>query len=100
MIELLTTPGYPLWAVILAGIFGAMLGRAGTSHPASGSSIPETELLMRLTRLAPETRTNVTRLVKEGRMIEAVRDVRNELGCGLKEAKDVVDRISSEASRR
>jgi ribosomal protein L7/L12 len=33
-------------------------------------------------------------------MIEAVRDVRNELGCGLKEAKDVVDRISSEASRR
>ncbi|MBV1696107.1 MAG: hypothetical protein KGP27_16730 [Hyphomicrobiales bacterium] len=100
MIELLTTPGYPLWAVILAGIAGAVLGRAGASRPASGSNIPETELLMRVTRLAPETRTNVARLVKEGRMIEAVRDVRRELGCGLKEAKDVVDRISSGPSQR
>lgn len=99
MIELLTAPDYPLWAVICAWVGGVWLGRAGATRASSGSHIPETEMLMRLSRLSPETRANVARLMTEGRVIEAVRDVRGELGCGLKEAKDVVDRISQGTRR-
>jgi ribosomal protein L7/L12 len=38
--------------------------------------------------------------VADGRIIEAVRDIRGQLGIGLKEAKDVADLIrEQEASR-
>jgi ribosomal protein L7/L12 len=45
----------------------------------------------RLRALAPELRARVELLLAEGRILEAVRDVRDGLSCGLKEAKDVVD---------
>jgi ribosomal protein L7/L12 len=41
----------------------------------------------------PDVRSDVERLIAEGKLIEAIRDVRLGLNIGLKEAKDAVEEI-------
>ena len=43
---------------------------------------------------ARETRKEVERLVKAGRKIEAIKVLHERVGLGLKQAKDLVDRLS------
>jgi ribosomal protein L7/L12 len=44
-------------------------------------------------RMPPDVRSNVERLIAEGKLIEAIRDVRSALNIGLKEAKNAVEEI-------
>ncbi len=47
---------------------------------------------------ASDARESVVRLLVEGRKIEAIKGVRSALGCGLKEAKDLVEEIAEKTN--
>jgi ribosomal protein L7/L12 len=42
---------------------------------------------------------SVERAVRDGQLIEAIKAVRDATGLGLKESKDVVDRLAAELRR-
>lgn len=86
--------------VLLAGY---AIGRlhAVRSDPRLGEQRRQHELkaglaaVERLGTLSPQVRGKIDAHLAAGRVIDAVRDVRTALGCGLKEAKDVVDAARS-----
>ncbi len=103
----ITTLDYSLLHLITAAIVGFIAGRivgvnAG-SRPSRAASQAHTARDSRnvaeenLGRLTGRVRTAVMALLAEGRIIEAVRDVRAATGLGLKEAKDVVDLLRDES---
>jgi ribosomal protein L7/L12 len=49
--------------------------------------------------LPPEVAASVERAVRDGQLIEAIKAVRDATGLGLKESKDVVDRLAAELRR-
>lgn len=53
----------------------------------------------RYSALSPDLRQKLELLVGDGRIIEAVKELRLLTGCGLKEAKDVIDLIAARSSR-
>lgn len=96
----ITTLDYSLLHLITAAIVGFIAGRivgmnASRTPRAAAAARDERESLRTaedsLNRLPGRVRTAVEALLAEGRIIEAVRDVRAATGLGLKEAKDVVD---------
>jgi ribosomal protein L7/L12 len=85
-----------VWLLVAAvGIICFLLGR-GTAR---NRDIDRTERKMRdaeaaqmsFGALPAENQSDIDRLVTEGKMIEAVKLVREWSGLGLKESKDVVD---------
>jgi ribosomal protein L7/L12 len=96
----ITTLDYSLLHLITAVIVGFIAGRiVGLNVPksprAASGQRDERESLRsaeaNLDRLPVRVRMAVEALLAEGRIIEAVRDVRAATSLGLKEAKDVVD---------
>ncbi|WP_396627001.1 ribosomal protein L7/L12 [Luteitalea sp.] len=49
--------------------------------------------------LPPAVAASVERAVRDGQLIEAIKAVRDATGLGLKESKDVVDRLAAELRR-
>lgn len=101
-------PEYSLLALIVAAVLGFALGRA-----TAGAFDPRRQEARRqqkrqdalsaaddLARLPAAKRDAIKRLVEDGRIIEAVRDIRGALGIGLKEAKDVADLIREQEAVR
>jgi ribosomal protein L7/L12 len=92
-------PEYSLLHLIAAALVGFITGRivAAANDPgrkADPKQQPRREAASAETnrdRLPPHVRSAIAKLLADGRIIEAVRDVRAALGIGLKEAKDVVD---------
>lgn len=111
MIELdygmdLTNPQFSMFSLIvgfvLGMIFVGLLQRRGNSAakpPAAASVDFQRVAEKNLGRLSGKSRRTIEQLVADDRIIEAVRDVRQELGIGLKEAKDVVDLVGAQQSR-
>jgi ribosomal protein L7/L12 len=92
---------YSLLTLLLALFVGYVLGRTHASlrdprraeekRRAAFAAAQSTEDIIR--RMSPDLRRNTERLIVEGKLIEAIRDVRLGLNIGLKEAKDAVEEI-------
>jgi ribosomal protein L7/L12 len=103
----LHTPAYTLLHLLAALLAGFIIGRitAGTSDPrrreAKKREQRTAELAVReqVRTLPPDLRMRTERLLAEGKIIEAIRDVRLETGLGLKESKDLVELLRDETSR-
>ena len=104
----LYTPGYSLFALLAATLGGFIAGRV-TGAYSDPRRREERKRQAReaaysarenLDRLAPSTRLQVEKLVILGQKIEAIRAIREALGIGLKEAKDVADLISETSAQR
>ena len=104
------TPQFSLMWLLAALAAGVLIGaylnsRVGIqTGSARSSKVPDTDT-QRLAeknarRLSSKARAGIEQLLAEDRIIEAVRDCRGELGCGLKEAKDVIDLIGAELTRK
>jgi ribosomal protein L7/L12 len=59
----------------------------------SPGSVPTPAGLVATIRHAQETSEEVQKLVKKGQKIEAIKLIREQTGMGLREAKDLVDRL-------
>ncbi|MBV7257191.1 hypothetical protein KCG44_10395 [Pacificimonas sp. WHA3] len=46
-------------------------------------------------QMRTEDRLHVSTLIKEGRKIDAIREVRSRTRCGLKEAKEIADHLEA-----
>ena len=96
-----SSTAYTLLDLLAAGLIGLVIGRmtARRSDPRHAETLKQRqraaqhETERNLAGLKSSTRAQLEHLVKNGRIIEAVRDCRAELKIGLKEAKDVVDRL-------
>jgi len=77
-------------AVALIVILLALLLRGGT--------LSRRDLLQppRIVTLTPELESEVAQLLAAGEKIDAIKRVREETGAGLKEAKDVVEKLATE----
>lgn len=95
----LFAPHFSLLALISAALAGYAIGHVRGSNPRRSS-----ERLLRdkadsaaideaFARLPEEKRRDIERLAKSGRLVDAIRDVRKELGCDLKAAKDLIERL-------
>ena len=82
-------------ALLVAFVIGIGIGRrsAGASGREERRLADQALAEENLGQLSMEQRAEVSRLLDERKLIEAVKYVRVQLSCGLKEAKDVVDRI-------
>ena len=84
-----------LW-LLAAAVFGFWFGRV-TAVSKSDRRLLDAEkrrhLATLLGGLKPELRRDVQGLLSEGRMIEAVKRVREDTGLGLKHAKELVDAL-------
>ena len=70
---------------------------AGSSRAESATIDGESAAVERsIGKLSARARRDIDALIAEDRLIEAIRDVRKETGLGLKEAKDIVDRLAHE----
>ena len=78
--------------VIAAFIVGLLIGRVINKNRQSSDPFANLNTL-------PVESKSVQDLLREGRKIEAIKRFRQENGVGLKEAKDVVDRIESDIWR-
>lgn len=95
----LLTPEYTLLHLLAFAIVGFIAGRisARAGDPRRSADKKQQQRTaartaqQNLDRLSPRVRAEVETLLADGRIIEAVRDVRAALSLGLKEAKDVVD---------
>jgi hypothetical protein len=95
----LWSPGFTLLELLAVLIAGYVIGRlhATRRNPQirerrrqeAVRAIVSAE--QRLGMLAPEVRVRVEAYLARGHVIDAVKEVRAALDCGLKEAKDVVD---------
>ena len=81
--------GFPLEA---AKDMVETIARAGGA-PAAPASAPQSINPMELIRNASGLSREVLQLVKEGKKIDAIQLIRAKTGLGLKEAKEIVDRI-------
>ena len=94
----LFSPQFSLLALIAAAIAGFVLGRLSQADPRRAEERSRRELTERFaadqafSRLSDDKRREIEALAKNGRKIEAIRLARMELGCGLKEAKELVER--------
>ena len=94
----LFSPQFSLLALIAAVIAGFVLGRLSQADPRRAEERRRRELTERFaadqafSRLSDDKRREIEALAKNGRKIEAIRLARMELGCGLKEAKELVER--------
>ena len=103
----LTTPQFSLFSLLVGFILGAivvgLMQRRGTAtaKPSTGNTFVDQQKAAEklLGKLSGKARRDIEQLLSEDRIIEAVRDVRQELGVGLKEAKDVVDLMNARQSR-
>lgn len=104
----LFAPEFSVFHLVAAAIVGFIVGRitaaAGDPVRAEAKKRRKQEdarsAQADLDRLPRHVRTEVEKLLADGRIIEAVRDVRAALGLGLKEAKDVVDLLRATIERR
>lgn len=103
----LWSTGYTLFEMLAVLVVGYVMGRVHSARrdPHLRELRRQQAVQDRLTaeerlgRLSPELRDKVDAHLAGGRMIDAVRDVRTTLGCGLKDAKDVVDAASAAHGR-
>lgn len=103
----LYAPAYTLLHILAALLTGIIIGRitAGSSDPRrreARKAQHRAEVIStrgHASRLSPELRASTEALVANGQNIEAIRDVRQVTGLGLKEAKDVVKLIQEQTSR-
>ena len=96
----LFAPHFSLLALVSAALAGYAIGHARGSSPRRASErlsrekAESTAIDNAFARLPDEKRRDIERLAKaEGTRIEAVRGARLALDCGLKEAKDLVERV-------
>ena len=95
---------YSLFTVLLALFVGYVIGRvhgaardprrAGEKKRVALAAAHSTNDIVR--RMPEDVRRNAEKLIAEGKLIEAIRDVRVALNIGLKEAKDAVEKIRDE----
>lgn len=104
----LLAPSHSTLALLAAFIAGIVVGRLVLSRSpkppratavrapvAAGGSIDD-----QLAQLSLAERSSIDALIAEGRKIEAIKELRQALGCGLKEAKDMVDHIDAGTPRK
>ena len=102
----LFSPTYSLMELIAVCVAGFVAGRvtAALADPrrrearkrrAREAAFAASENLERLTS---SQRADIEELVAAGRKIEAVREIREALGVGLKESKDIADIMSEQAA--
>ena len=99
----LSSHAYTLLDLAAAGVIGFVAGRivAGRSDPRRDEARKRQErdagrvIDHNLARLSAEARAAVTQHLAQGRYIEAVKDCRSATGLGLKESKDLVDRLNA-----
>ncbi|GJL95610.1 MAG: hypothetical protein DHS20C05_20150 [Hyphococcus sp.] len=89
---------YQLWLLIVAVAYVAFLaGRASGRHGATAGNREQEKFLRQqeaeatFNGLPLSKREEVDRLIKDGKIIAAVKAVREDTGGGLKESKAVVD---------
>ena len=94
----LNSPQFSLLTLLAAAIAGFVLGRLSRADPRRAEERRRREQTERFAadqafaRLADDKRREIETLAKNGRKIDAIRLARMELGCGLKEAKELVER--------
>ncbi|MDX2308201.1 MAG: hypothetical protein NW216_08185 [Hyphomicrobium sp.] len=95
------------WTALLIALFaGFLLGRwsASFGSPDAAAQRKVAEVTAKITaeqrlhKLSRTARAEAERLAAEDRIIEAVKVVREDIGVGLKEAKDVVDLMAKRVS--
>ena len=104
------TPQFSLMWLIAALVAGLLIGaylnsrvgvQSGAARAAKAPDVDYQRLAEKnARRLSNKARAGIEDLLAEDRIIEAVRDCRGDLGCGLKEAKDVIDLIGAELARK
>lgn len=94
-------PQYSLAALLAALAAGFVIGRitAGRHDPRRAEAkrkqgqIYQQELRDVIGGLSLQTASKVRQHVSKGELIQAIKLVRDETGCGLKEAKDAVEQM-------
>lgn len=83
--------GFSFWVVIGAALVGFVIGRVSAPSPAARSPGKARIDLTRMS-LDAETERRVAELAAAGRTIDAIKVIREHLGIGLKEAKDLFEK--------
>ncbi|MEZ5920900.1 MAG: hypothetical protein R3C60_06055 [Parvularculaceae bacterium] len=85
------------WKMIVAAaafigfMLGRISGRRGASGSGSPSPAPGRPPEEAFAALSPETQADIDRLLREKKLINAIKEIRKASGLGLKESKDVAD---------
>ena len=101
----LSSHAYTLLDLAAAGVIGFVFGRitAGRNDPRRQEEKKrqaqdyDREIRALASKLSPAASTAARRHAQNGELIQAVKLVREDLGCGLKEAKDVAERLGSKS---
>ena len=87
-----------LISVALAAFIAGRLSARNSPEALESRRIAEEQAARNFTRLSTTTRTEVDRLLAEGKTVEAIKLMRAELNTGLYEAKQIADQRKRSAS--
>ncbi len=94
----------PSWILVVAAAMGGyVVGRATAGTPEERNArrrVRDQAAAQSLERLSEDTKIHMRELIRRGQIIEAVRVAREDLGIGLRDAKDLVDRLQAETPSR
>ena len=88
MTDLFSSPAFQIGALLFALVFMFLFGRASAR---GGAPRPPVDATAAFTGLSADTQTEVDALVRQKKMIDAIRVVRTQSGLDLKDSKAVVD---------
>jgi len=89
--SILGSPWLDLFAAAIIGFaLGRLTAKSSEQRDREQKSY-EARLRQLRSRISPETQEAIRTLLRNGKKIEAIKRLRNDLGTGLKESKDLVE---------